>query len=538
MRFVIKEYLSTLKEKDEIDLLLCDLLFQMGYITNNIPKTGNRQFGVDISAYNDEETLLCVVKQGNLNKRVWDCDPNAVRESLNEIKDCYFRQMTDLDRSRRIHIVVVTNGVIDEALRPNWQGYVNANKNWEGSEVLIDFWGIDKLTDDVQKYLFDEHIFESEMQKNLRRALYYVDESEYRNEYYENIINALIDQLDKNDNVRNRERKLTALHMATQMMASYSADSKVFKISIMISEYLIIRYWNFLFENELFENKVYVSYLWKFVADYEKWNEYYYEDIKSFCEGEDRFPNYNNTEQRLKLLEVLGFLTVFDYHLTFKYHNGKNNTGEKFTNLSASITNTIISFLNNYPQLTKAPYDCHIGIYGMLFRLLIRLKRTDETKYIIHILWEQYIYNYRIGRYPTGSDTFADAVNIDLGLPADEYLCSGYLGYLLAWTAVLSMEDEYDKLQNVLNSDLKNVTKCVWFLRSDEEKFLYSPNAMNLAGDGFALNTKHDYKKFKEELDFIRNQYKTEVFSFEEYSFEELEFILCRYYWYSPRIIF
>ena len=63
MRLVIKDYLTLLKEKDELDLLLCDLLLQMGYLMDNKPETGNRQYGVDIRAYTETEVLLCVVKQ-------------------------------------------------------------------------------------------------------------------------------------------------------------------------------------------------------------------------------------------------------------------------------------------------------------------------------------------------------------------------------------------------------------------------------------------------------------------------------------------
>ena len=34
----------------------------------------------------------------------------------------------------------------------------------------------------------------------------------------------------------------------------------------------------------------------------------------------------------------------------------------------------------------------------------------------------------------------------------------------------------------------------------------------------------------KEHMEFIMSQYENEKFSFEEYSFEALEFIVCRYY--------
>ena len=86
MRLIIKDYLLQLKEKDELDLLLCDVLLQMGFITDNRPKTGNRQYGVDIRAHNEETLLLCTVKQGDLNRKNWDSDPNSVRQSLNEMR--------------------------------------------------------------------------------------------------------------------------------------------------------------------------------------------------------------------------------------------------------------------------------------------------------------------------------------------------------------------------------------------------------------------------------------------------------------------
>lgn len=101
--------------ESEVDLLLCDLLFQMGYITDNKPKTGNRQYGVDIRAYNDNKILLTVVKQGNLNRKNWDSDQNAVRQSLNDIQDTYIEFIKGKDRKKELHIIVASNGVIDEA---------------------------------------------------------------------------------------------------------------------------------------------------------------------------------------------------------------------------------------------------------------------------------------------------------------------------------------------------------------------------------------------------------------------------------------
>lgn len=130
MRLILKDYLLQLREKDELDLLLCDLLLQMGYITDTRPKTGNRQYGVDIRAHNSKEILLCVVKQGNIDRNIWDSGPNSIRQSLNEILDVYIEFIKSDLQEKKIHIVVTSNGVIEESTRINWDLYKKGLTSW------------------------------------------------------------------------------------------------------------------------------------------------------------------------------------------------------------------------------------------------------------------------------------------------------------------------------------------------------------------------------------------------------------------------
>lgn len=78
MKLVIAEYLRTLRERDELDRLLPDLLVEMDYVLVARPQTGNRQYGVDIAARGnnsetgEDELLLLVVKQGDIGRAEWD----------------------------------------------------------------------------------------------------------------------------------------------------------------------------------------------------------------------------------------------------------------------------------------------------------------------------------------------------------------------------------------------------------------------------------------------------------------------------------
>ena len=532
MRLVIKDYLLQLKEKDELDLLLCDLLLQMGYITDNRPESGNRQYGVDIRAHNDNEVLLCVVKQGNLNRRNWDVDQNAVRQSLNDIQDFYIELIKGKEHEKKLHVVVATNGVIDEAARPNWEGYISHNTEWSGMKVQIEFWNIDKLVDDIQRYLFSEHVFGSEMQGLLRRALYFIGESDYHNEYFEDIIDLYLTKLDDKDRPKQRKKKLAGLYLASQMIAQYAAKAGIYKISIMVSEYLIIRYWKYLMEHNGLGKAQYAEWLYKFLAAYEKWNQKYYEAVQYCCEGENRIPFYNPVEQRVLLYEVLGFLTSYAYYLLFQ---GKyNKVAEE---RCQQMLDSIINLINNHSQFPYAPYDQHVGIISMLYRLLERLERIEDINVLLQYQCTHLAHYYLIyKKYPTAADLFEDAVNIHMGFPAEDYITSALWGTMMQWMVLMGQEELYMQLLPFLKKDLEEVTKCVWFLKAEEEIKFYDAYAMNLAGEGVALDVEKDFEKMKEKLEFIMQQYEGEIFSFEEYSFEPLEFMICRYYGYLARV--
>lgn len=535
MKLIIKDYLLQLKEKDELDLLLCDLLLQKGYITDTIPKTGNRQYGVDIQAHINNTLLLCVVKQGNINRKVWCADQNSVEQSLNEILNVYLRNLTPRDQNQDINIVVVTNGVLEETVKLDWAGYVDRNRIWNGKKIDYDFWGIDKLVGFVEKYLFDEYLFTSDLQAAMRKALYFIGEPDYKKVYFEHIIDVYIKKIQNymkdKGSIKRADKQfsklMSGLYLATQMIAQYAANAKYYKVAVMISEYLIICYWKSLYKYQLFTNKIYDSWRIKFCQSYEKWCEQYYFSVKECCEEKDAFPFYNIVEQKVLLYEVIGFLIAYAYYLS----------DTEFEKVS-SIVKTIVCLITNNPQFWYAPYDGHISIIMMVYRLIIKVGIQEDIRYYLNTQTLCLMNYYKIYcKYPTPTDSFQDAIDIEMGNTVEDYETSGLWGYFLLWIGVLRDEDLYMNLKEFLDKDLKKVTKCVWFLRAGEEEFLYEYDAMVKAGEGIEIRTEKDFDTFVERIDYILEQYKQELFSYEKYSFPALEMLVCRYYGYVPRVI-
>lgn len=131
MRLALSHYLRTLRERDEFDRLLPELLTQMGYVPLVKPKAGVRQFGVDFPAAGRslkdgvEELRLFVIKQGDIGRRTWSGDPNAVRESMEEIIDVWLASHVppEYKYHRKVIVVATTGDLGQEVLnRPGIHG--------------------------------------------------------------------------------------------------------------------------------------------------------------------------------------------------------------------------------------------------------------------------------------------------------------------------------------------------------------------------------------------------------------------------------
>jgi len=284
--------------------------------------------------------------------------------------------------------------------------------------------------------------------------------------------------------------------------------------------------------NSKLGEKKYIEWLLKFLSMYRKWNQKYYEAVSYCCEQSNRLPHYSPVEDRVILYEMLGHLVTYAYFLSF-FSEYDVDSKEK----CQQVHNSIVELINNYPQLLYAPYDCHIGIISMVYRFLSRMDRVED----IHTLLQgqcKYLMGYylKFHKYPTSTDSFEDAVNIDMGFPAEDYSTSAFWGTMLEWIVLLNQRNLYQELHEFLKNDLAEVTKCSWFLRADEEAKFYDYLAMNLAGEGVAFEIEDTFDELSEKVQFVMQQYKDEKFSFDEYSFRALEFIVCRYYGYLARV--
>ena len=116
IQLVLSHYLAGLRERDELDALLPELLKAMGHSVLSRPQIGVSEAGVDVASTKEDEkgvleVFLFVIKFGDIGRDDFYAGKQAVEPSIREACNDFIRnRLPEPLRSRRKRIVLVTNG--------------------------------------------------------------------------------------------------------------------------------------------------------------------------------------------------------------------------------------------------------------------------------------------------------------------------------------------------------------------------------------------------------------------------------------------
>ncbi len=111
------------------------MLTAMGFEVLSRPMVGTRQYGADIATAVGDDTdgvrklFLFSVKRGDLNRTEWNgASDQALRPSLDEIKDAYLNGVAPEHEGLPVVIVIAIGGVILENVQPLVNGFMRKEK--------------------------------------------------------------------------------------------------------------------------------------------------------------------------------------------------------------------------------------------------------------------------------------------------------------------------------------------------------------------------------------------------------------------------
>ncbi len=244
MKLILKEYLASLRERNELDALLPDLLSQMGLDVFSRPSIGPRQYGVDIAAVGSidgqaEKVYLFSVKSGDLGRRDWNSGiVQDLKPSLDEIMDVYIPTHLPAEHSNKpIEICICFGGDIKETVRLNISQYEKKN----GTD-LVSFseWGGDKLASLIDKHLLKEELLPKRFRRLLRKSLALLDEPESSYNHFYQLVEALSADREKDEDVLTSIRQL---NLCLWILFSWCREANNLEAAYLSSELTMLRAW-------------------------------------------------------------------------------------------------------------------------------------------------------------------------------------------------------------------------------------------------------------------------------------------------------
>jgi len=253
---IIREYLESLREDEELDYLFPILLNIMGFRIVATPKEskGQSQYGKDIVAIGKDDNGTAhryyFELKGHKDRDITDknySSKDGIRESIIEAKDTAFSDSSiPTFNHLPIKIVVVHNGILKSNIRPTFDGFIKR----EFKEGEFERWDIHHLTDLFASYFFNEYLLTDEESLRLFKktlVLFDVPQNDYRD--FKRLVDLQIEKIGKIEKGRAFRKFFATQNLLASVVLHYSHDNLESAKDCLT--YLLLKTWSWILANHL-----------------------------------------------------------------------------------------------------------------------------------------------------------------------------------------------------------------------------------------------------------------------------------------------
>lgn len=517
---IIKEYLQSLKEDNELDVIFTILLQTLEYEILSTPKEykGFSQYGKDIVAVKVDPSdgikkrFYFELKAGNIDNQKWFMPDNGVRDTLLMTADADFKtNYKDFDKLP-IKVVLVFNGLVTEKIRTILNGF--SQKTFVAKGVEFEEWNIFKISELLSNEIFSKYLLIND--ENIRlfnRVLVNLNAVEI----VSNDFNALIDNLlfknsfSYNKGKLSRSQKLIfqSINLIGYIIYTESKNYNNLSIAKKYLTHLILKYWFWILKNKLETNKEILGLFKQFFGFYNNIIEEYLVRNLSLLDIKDglHYENGGRYEQIGYTTRSFDFIAVLNSFIL----SCKNNIPkDQFTGYRDRINNT----LQNNNVLSRPLIDIHsIPIVDSL-NLLIYFGDIESAKeYLLNILGYLKFLKKNYNKFPDAANNIESVIKYTVTSVKPIYYIdsiSPLLAVLMEYIAILDLEQTYyDTRKFVIENHItlglfvphhsinSNSKHLIEDIENDLEEQLFSKSVF----DGYQIETNM-FTDFNKELSF------------------------------------
>ncbi len=550
MKLVIRQYLASLKERGELDVLLPDLLSQMGLEVFLKPGVGSRQYGVDVGAYgklsenSENKVYLFSVKSGDLERKDWDGgNPQDLRPSINEIIDVFIPSRIPAEyKNQLIEICLCFGGEVKEEVRANVSLFLDKQTT---DELSFSEWNGDRMAALIEHHMLREELLPENCRGLLRKSLAMIDEPDISIKHF----SQLAIRLTKTDDLKPKQilTGIRQLYLCLWILYSWCREEDNLESAFLSAEFTLLNTWEaakFAFEKK---NKVAISTLTTLDSilrlNLQISQQYIEEKViphagNLYALSHAVRPSCS-VDVNIKLFDVLGRLALsgcWAYWYLGELGADSDESVKFFAEAVANYQETIKKLIVNNPILFT-PYkdDQAIDLVLALWFLSLDPKHwRDINSWLINMTREVFQMVRIHDKYPTTIRNYVELIEHPVD-KTNEYRKSVTKGsilypYISAFSAIMGFEQPYETIEIIKEEFLPHCNFQVYFFDETSEEHFYRFDKMHGATLSNVNVTEEPNKLIEQlinECDQSNEIYEMSAF---KYSFWPIILTGCRHY--------
>ena len=504
MKLIFVEYLASLKERGELDLIMPDLLSEIGLSVISRPAVGTKQYGVDVAAVGDSEgvrkVFLISIKPGDLRRSGWNAGEQCLRASLDQIEDVYIPKLLP-GRYKHLPVVVVLclGGELHEDVRTDVESYIDRHTR-EG--VAFEVWNGDMLADLLLSGVLRENALPKTWRTDFRKSVALVDEPDISFGHFCHFVNNIAGACRAT-----RPARLTAIrqiYLGLWTLYVWARTAGNIEAGYLCSERAVLVAWALVKDHlagkskatqQLKQSMERLITLHVLIAD--DYIASYIEPMAKIRHGLSlAVPSHASLDVNLRLFDLVGRIGIrglWLLHLADRLgHDGKKKEREVVEGALQRTVRLLMDVIPNNPILFTPIKDNQAIDINIACLVLNRVGLDHVIQNWIARTARATIFAFRShGHYPCIYDEYRDLV----GHPRDDddYRVEATAGSLLVptlavWAAITADAETLALLADFTSGPYAHSTLQLWYPGADTETHLYRGSGDHgLAANGIVI---------------------------------------------------
>ena len=494
MKLIFLEYLASLKERGELDVIMPDLLSEIGFTVFSKPAVGTKQYGVDVAAVGpgpggDRTLFLISIKPGDLRRSGWDVGPQSLRTSLNQILDVYIENHIP-KRYAKLPVIIVLclGGDLHEDVKADVEGYMAGHTQ---GRIAFDLWNGDCLADLLLSGVLRENALPENCRSDFRKSVALVDEPDVSFAHYCRFVNSILDSCKTN-----RPARLTAIrqiYLGLWTLYVWSRTANNIEAAYLCSERAVLVCWP-LIKSHLTGNSKHARQinqtmerlmgLHNLISD--EYLASYVEPRAKILHGlASSVPTQSSLDINLRLFDILGRIGTRGLWQLYLFNNlALKNRKEEAATVQQAIEGTaqlLEDVIRNNPILCTPIKDSQAIDINIACLFLNKTGNDQVVRDWVEQTARATLFAYTVNlAYPCVFDDYRDL--IDHPRDTADYRADATVGSLLVptlavWSAITNDAGTLDALADFVSGPYRHSTLQLWYPGPDTEQHLYHGSA-------------------------------------------------------------